>query len=254
MAHIDRDGVKIYYEVHGDGPAVLLSHGYSATSRMWEAQARALSRDHQVVVWDMRGHGQSDYPEDPELYSEAHTVEDMAAILDAVGADNAVIGGLSLGGYMSLGFHLKYPERTRALMLFDTGPGYKKDEARAKWNASAEKTARRLEELGLGALGDSAERRAQEHRSPEGLIRAARGMLTQFDARVIESLPTVDVDTLVLVGADDTPFLGATDYMAGKIPRSRKIVIEDAGHAANLDQPEKFNAAVAGFLAGLPAL
>jgi pimeloyl-ACP methyl ester carboxylesterase len=91
----------------------------------------------------MRGHGQSDYPEDQTQYSEEHTVADMAAILDAVGADDAIIGGLSLGGYMSLAFHLAHPGRTKALLIIDTGPGFKKDEPRDAWNANAERTAKK---------------------------------------------------------------------------------------------------------------
>jgi pimeloyl-ACP methyl ester carboxylesterase len=102
VAKLDRDGVAIHYEVHGQGPAILLSHGYSATCRMWDGQIAALRDRYQVVVWDMRGHGQSDYPADPSAYSEAATVADMAAILHTCGIQRAVIGGLSLGGYMSL--------------------------------------------------------------------------------------------------------------------------------------------------------
>ncbi|WP_163609139.1 alpha/beta fold hydrolase, partial [Klebsiella pneumoniae] len=90
--------------------------------------------DYKLILWDMRGHGQSDYPDDPGAYSEALTVGDMAAILDAVGARRAIIGGLSLGGYMSLAFHRAYPDRTRALLIIDTDPGFKKDDARQAWN------------------------------------------------------------------------------------------------------------------------
>jgi len=114
MPRIDRDGVGIYYEVHGEGPPLLLTHGYSSTSAMWHGQVDALAKDHKLILWDMRGHGQSDYPDDPNAYSEALTVGDMAAILDAVGAERAVIGGLSLGGYMSLAFYRAHPERARA--------------------------------------------------------------------------------------------------------------------------------------------
>src|ERR1700733_11823931 len=134
MARLDRDGVESHYEVHGRGPAVLLSHGYSATCRMWDGQIAALQDRYRVIVWDMRGHGQSDYPSDPTAYSEAATVADMAAILDAAGVPRAVIGGLSLGGYMSLAFHCMHPAMVRALMIFDTGPGFRKTEARDAWN------------------------------------------------------------------------------------------------------------------------
>ena len=253
MAYLDREGVRIYYEAHGEGPAVLLSHGYSATSGMWTDQIEALKGSYRVVVWDMRGHGQSDSPGDPEAYSEAKTVEDMAAILDACGLESAVIGGLSLGGYMSLAFHLKHPARVRALMLFDTGPGFKNAEAREQWNLRAEEWAVGFETDGLDALqqlgGD--EKRKDAHRSAEGLAGAARGMLRQFDSRIIESLPEIEVRALALVGADDGPFLGATDYMAHKIANASKVVIPDAGHAANLHQPKAFNQATLAFLDGM---
>ena len=253
MGYIDRNGVQIYYEEHGSGPAVLLSHGYSATSRMWRGQVDALSSRYQVLTWDMRGHGESDSPDDPTLYSEAATVDDMTAILDRCGVPQAVVGGLSLGGYMSLAFYLKYPGRVRALMLFDTGPGYRNPEARAGWNRMAEQRAKLLEEKGLDALRNGGDEvRVSLHHSASGLAHAARGMLAQFDSSVIEALPSIDVPTLVLVGERDEPFLVATDVMAAKIPHAVKIVIPDAGHASNINQPAAFNRAVEEFLGTLP--
>jgi pimeloyl-ACP methyl ester carboxylesterase len=249
MPKLIRDGVSLYYEVHGSGPVILLTHGYSATSQMWAGQIEALAKEHTLVTWDMRGHGQSDYPADPGAYSEAHTVADMAALLDEVGAETAIIGGLSLGGYMSLAFHLAHPERTRALLIIDTGPGYRNDEAREGWNRTSLATAERYEREGLGSLArGSVEMRTSRHRDATGLALAARGMLTQKDARVISSLPTIAVPAIVVVGAKDTPFLGASDYMAAKIPGSAKVVIPDAGHAANIDQPQAFNTAILEFL------
>ncbi len=252
MAFVTNDGVKLYYETHGSGPVLLMSHGFSATSAMWRGQVEVLSRHHTLVLWDMRGHGQSDYPSDPALYSEAATVSDMAAILDAVGAERAIIGGLSLGGYMSLAFHLRHPQRCAALLIIDTGPGFKKDEAREAWNARAHQTASRFDAEGLAPLlKGTAERSRSRHRDATGLAHAARGMLTQRDAGVINSLPDIRVPSLVLVGSEDAPFLAATDYMAAKIAGSTKVVIPGAGHAANIDQPEAFNAAVVEFLAKL---
>ena len=253
MPKLDRDGVKLHYEVHGSGPALLLTHGYSSTSAMWKAQIEALSRHHQLVLWDMRGHGQSDYPDDPAAYSEALTVADMAALLDENGAESAIVGGLSLGGYMSLAFHRAYPERVRALLIIDTGPGFKNDDARDAWNKRAHETGDRFEHEGLAVLQSlSRERSSVSHRDASGLARAARGMLAQRDARVIESLPGITVSTLVVVGADDAPFLAASDYMAAKIPGANKVVIPAAGHAVNIDQPQAFVEAVLPFLENLP--
>lgn len=251
MPYIDRDGVRISYDVAGSGPAVLLSHGYSASARMWRGQVEALKDCYKVITWDMRGHAESDSPADQSRYSEALTVEDMAAILRECGETKAVIGGLSLGGYMTLAFYATHPEMATALMLFDTGPGYRNPKAREGWNETAERRAKAFEEKGLDALGGSAEVRVSVHRSAEGLAKAARGMLAQSDSRVMDVLEKVAVPTLVLVGANDQPFLAATDYMAAKIPGAQRVVIEGAGHAANIDKPAEFNAAVRAFLEGL---
>jgi len=220
---------------------------------MWQGQIEALSENHTLVLWDMRGHGQSDYPVDPAAYSEALTVADMAALLDEVGADRAIVGGLSLGGYMSLAFHRTHPQRVRALLIIDTGPGFKKDDARDAWNRRAHDTGDRFEREGLAVLQSlSRERSSVSHRDASGLALAARGMLAQRDARVIESLPDIKVPSLVVVGADDTPFLAASDYMAAKISGAKKVVVPAAGHAVNIDQPQAFIDAVLPFLAGLP--
>lgn len=251
MPTLNRDGVEIYYEVYGSGPALLLTHGYSSTSAMWQAQIDDLSKDHKLILWDMRGHGHSSYPENPSAYSEALTVADMAALIDKVcgSGSSAIVGGLSLGGYMSLAFYRVHPDRVRALLIIDTGPGFKKDEARDAWNKHAHETGDRFEREGLGVLQSmSPERSSVSHRNANGLALAAHGMLTQRNAQVIDSLPNVKVPALVVVGADDKPFLAASDYMAKKIPNARKVVIPSAGHAVNMDQPQAFIDAVVPFL------
>ncbi len=248
MPYLDRDGVRIYYEDQGAGPAILLTHGYTATLRMWDRQIDAFAGRYRMICWDMRGHGESDSPGDTSAYSHAATVADMAAILDTCGVAQAVVGGLSLGGFLSLAFHLAHPDRVRGLMLFDTGPGYKKEDGRAQWDRLAESYAVRFETKGLAALGSGSEVRMAKHRSAQGLAYAARGILAQRDAAVIESLPHIDVPTLLLAGANDKPFLAGMDYMAAKIPNATKVLIADAGHAPNIEQPAAFNGVVASFL------
>jgi len=253
MQTLERNGVRIAYADHGRGPAMLLTHGYGATSRMWQPQIDALADRCRLIVWDIRGHGQSDSPHDDAAYSEAASVGDMAAILDACGVERAIIGGLSLGGYLSLAFHVAHPQRVRALALFDTGPGYRSDDGRKRWNVLAESYARAFEERGLDALGAGAEVRQAQHRSAAGLARAARGILAQRDARVIDSLPAIRVPTLVLWGERDEAFVKPGEYMAAKIPGARRVVIPEAGHAANLDRPDEFDAALWSFVAGVGA-
>src|SRR5258705_5074919 len=177
MPKINRDGAEIYYEAQGRGPPLLLTHGYSSTSEMWQGQIAALSKHYKLVLWDMRGHGRSDYPDDPSAYSEASTVADMAALLDEVGADSAIVGGLSLGGYMSLAFYRAHPERVSALLIIDTGPGFKKDDAREAWNKRAHDTRDRFEREGLGGLKSAnGERSTANHRDAAGPAPAAGRM------------------------------------------------------------------------------
>jgi pimeloyl-ACP methyl ester carboxylesterase len=249
------NGIEIDYEDSGRGRPILLSHGYSATRRMWSGQHRALGDRYRVISWDMRGHGQTDSPDDPAQYSHALTVADMKALLEHLGIQRAVIGGLSLGGTMSLEFYVAHPEMVEALVICDSGPGYRNADAREKWNERARKRAEGFETRGLDELSTRS-REAQEarpfHRSAQGLAHAARGMLAQKDSRVMDVLPSIAVPTLVIVGDKDEPFVAPCEYMAKKIPGAHLEVIRDAGHSSNLDQPEAFNHVLRDFLDALP--
>ena len=250
------NGIEIEYQDGGRGPAVLLSHGYSATGRMWDGQRAALADGFRVISWDMRGHGQTDSPADAAQYSAALTVADMHALLRHCGVERAVVGGLSLGGYVSLALYLAHPEMVRALVICDSGPGYRNPDARAAWNTRAHERAAELEARGLEVLaGRSREMREAmgHHRSAQGLAHAARGMLAQQDSTVIDGLTAIRVPTLVIVGDQDQPFLAPCEYMAKKIPGARLEIIAGAGHSANLDQPSAFNRVLRDFLDGLPA-
>jgi len=181
MSRARLNGIEIDYEVSGNGPPVLLSHGYSATRRMWDGQHRAFT-DYKIISWTMRGHGQTESPGDASKYSADLTVADMKALLQHLGVERAVVGGLSLGGYASLDFYDAHPEMVRALVICDSGPGYRNAEARTAWNQRARERAAELESRGLDALsGRSREMREAmgEHRSAQGLAHAARGMLAQ---------------------------------------------------------------------------
>ncbi|HYM16079.1 MAG TPA: alpha/beta hydrolase [Dehalococcoidia bacterium] len=251
MPLVELNGIHVNYEEHGahDGTAVLLTHAFAATLQMWQPQFDALP-DYRLIAWDMRGHGGTDSPPAQEDYTEKLTVEDMAALLHHLGVQQAVVGGLSLGGYISLEFQLAHPEMVRALVLCNTGPGFRKDDARAGWNDFSINYAKRFEERGLDGLGRGIEidRTRQYQRSARGLAFAARGILTQRDANVMEHLEQIAVPTLLVLGADDERYKAGGDYMAAKIPNARKVVIEGAAHAVNLYQPEQFNAALLQFL------
>jgi pimeloyl-ACP methyl ester carboxylesterase len=247
--HISYDVIKAAQP--GPAPALLLSHGFGATSAMFAPNVPALATHRDVITWDLRGHGASESPADPSCYSGARALADMQALLDSLAVSRAVLGGHSLGGYLSLSFALAHPDRVAGLVLIGTGPGFRKDDAREAWNRRAHTTAERLAEQGVAALGSSSELHGDAHTDVHGLILAARGTLTQHDAHVIDGLPGIRVPALVLVGENDKNFLAAADYMAAKIPAARKVVIADAGHAPNVDQPEAVNAEITAFLDSL---
>ena len=255
MATAPLNGIEIDYHDTGRGRAVLMSHGYSATRRMWDGQHAAVGDRYRLVSWSMRGHGQTASPDDPARYSHELTVADMKALLDHLGIRRAVIGGLSLGGTMSLEFYVAHPEMVEALILCDTGPGYRNADARAQWNERAFARAAAFEAKGFEAMSKSPEAQAAipHHRSVQGLAHAARGMLAQKDSRVIDALGAVRVPTLVIVGDQDQPFIAPCEYMAKKIPGARLEVIAGAGHSSNLDQPEAFNRVFLQFLDALPS-
>ena len=231
MPTINRNGINIYFETYGNGPAIFLTHGFSDNLGIWKDQVETLSKKNTLILWDLRGHGKTDSPDDIIHYSEEETLLDMLKILDHLNFNKAIVGGFSLGGYMSLAFYRQFPDRVSSLLIIDTGPGFKNDEAREGWNKYAINSAEKYENRNLRGIGN-----------------AARGMLTQKDDRIIKSLPGILVPTLIIVGENDKPFLSAADYMSNKIKNSKKNIIPDAGHAVNIEQPELFNSAVLEFL------
>lgn len=249
-AYAHRDGVRIAYSVQGSGPGLLLTHGFGSSSHMWEHNVDALAEAHTVVSWDMRGHGVSDYPTRQDLYEPSHVVEDMRFIMAECGFERFTPIGMSVGGYLSLLFTITHPEAVEKLVLVDTGPGFKDPQARARWNTFAEDDrAVKFETIGLDALDEErSEFRRSVHRDATGLARASRGYLTQYDGRVIESLRTIEVPTLVVVGVDDHLFLKSCHYIAAKMPNAQIREIPDAGHASNIDNADVFNAEVTAFL------
>lgn len=252
MPYLDHDDARLYFEDSGgDGMPVLLTHGFGASTGSWAGQVAAFKDRYRIIAWDMRGHGATECPEDLAHFSQAKIEADMAALLDHLGIEKAVIGGHSLGGFMSMAFNVRHPERVKALYLQGCGPGYRRDEARATWNLRAEARAKSLEDGGLAALGGGAEVRASIQNTATGLALAARGILSQVDARVIDSLPGISVPVLILIGDGDSDYLDGSHYMASRIPGAENVLVADAGHGVNVDQPDAVNKALGAFLDGL---
>ncbi len=235
MAKARINGIEIDYQDTGRGRPILLTHGHLSGRTAWDGQHRALADRYRVISWDIRGHGQTETPDDPAQYSLELTVADIRALLGHLGVGRGVIGGLSLGGYVSLAFYLAHPEMVEALVICDSGPGYRNAQARQQWNERAFARAAELEAQG---------RRAAAH--------ATRGILAQQGSTVIDGLASIAVPTLVIVGDQDTPFLAPCEYIAKKVPGARLQTIAGAGHSSNLDRPEAFNRILLEFLDSLP--
>jgi pimeloyl-ACP methyl ester carboxylesterase len=237
------------FAIHGQPSAqtpILLTHGFGASQAMWTPNLDALGVDREILTWDLPGHGASG--SSGELSHEL-CIAQMLELLDRLGAPRAVVGGMSLGGYLSLLLCARHPARVAALLLVDSGPGFRDDGAREQWNAWVGGLADDLVAHGLAALRAGPESIAARHADgAPGLAAAARGILTQRDGEAFESLGAIAVPTLVVVGAQDDRFLAAADAMTKRISGARKVTIENAGHAANMDQPAEFNRAVREFL------
>jgi pimeloyl-ACP methyl ester carboxylesterase len=221
------------------------------------------------VLWDYRGHGESEAPEDDDAYSLERVLDDMGRVLEwAAPGRRAVLGGLSFGGLASLHFAITHPERVRALLLFDSGPGFKQREPQASWEAQVGRIADRLEKIGFEGYVDGraaatavgrrsdlaaaqAAGRAIQAQDPRGVARFGRRIVGPAPG-VIDELASIVVPTLVLVGEQDTAYARAGEVMAAKLPNATHVVIPDAGHVVNIEQAEAFNRAVVEFLEALP--
>jgi 3-oxoadipate enol-lactonase len=254
------DGASIEYDVRGDGPAVLLLHAFPLSLFMWDAQVEALAATHRVVRVDARGFGGS-APGDSPLTME-RIADDGAALLDHLGIEKAVVGGCSMGGYAAFAFVRRHPQRLAGLVLQDTRAGADTSEAKANRAALASKVlaegASAAAEAFLPKLvGETTHRERPAlvaslrerilGTSPHGIANALHGLAARADSR--ETLPTIAVRTLVIVGAEDalTP-PGEAAIMAAAIPKARLDVIPRAGHLANLEDPGAMNSALRAFL------
>ncbi len=267
------DGIKLYTEVHepdsGSSASVLFSCGLCTTHENWRAQVAPLTAaGFRVMLWDYRGHGKSDAPGDPAAYSMERVVEDLGRVLDALEPDRpAVLAGLSFGGLASLHYAVANPERVQALVLAGSGPGFKKREAQQRWEAMVERTAGFIETKGLVAFVASraavtaiglrpelpaarAAGRAIAAQDPTGLACFARRVAAPAPP-VIDELASIACPCLVLVGEKDEAYLRAAEVMTARLPAAQRVTLADAGHIANIEQAEAFNAAVICFLQGI---
>src|SRR5688572_9307460 len=256
MSLIRIDDIQMAYTDTGVGHPIVLIHGYPFNRSLWNEQVSALSPSYRIVVPDLRGFGESDSSPGPATMNRM--AQDVAQLLDHLEISRAVIGGLSMGGYVALAFYKLFPSRVRALVLADTRAQADTEEAKKTRTQQAEKA---LAE-GMAGIADAMlpklltpetvskrpeiVKRVRDmmlKTKPEGAAAALLGMAERDDQT--ELLSKITAKTLILVGAEDalTP---ATDSekMRNAIAGSRLVVLENAGHVSNLERTGEFNEAL----------
>jgi pimeloyl-ACP methyl ester carboxylesterase len=258
-------GIELAYDVSGAGSPIVLLHGFPFNRTLWREQVDALRSRYRVITIDLRGHGETTATREPATMEEM--AADVAALLDELHITRAVVGGLSMGGYVALAFYRLFPARVGALVLADTRAQADTDEARL----AREETAGRALGEGMHIIADAmlpkllapsthAERpeivaRVREmilNTDPLGAAAALRGMAVRRDHT--EFLREIDSPTLIVVGSLDpiTPVADA-ELMHREIRGSRLEVIRGASHVSNVERPAEFNHALENFLRELEA-
>lgn len=263
MPTANLNGTELHWRDSGSGTStVLLLHAFPLHSGMWARQIAALEKRHRVLAVDYRGLGKSGSP--PEASTLDLLAEDVRALLGHLRIERAAVAGLSMGGYLSFELYRQAPALFRGLALCDTKASADTDEGKA----GREKFAQTTLEKGLSWVADEMVpkllkadpdpaavkevRRLIQDGTPAGVAAAQRGM-----ARRIDSTPTlarITCPTLVIVGAGDTLTPPAeSEKMAAAVKGARLVKVPGAGHLANIENPDAFNAALTAFVDGLPA-
>lgn len=254
MPTFETNGVTLYYEDVGQGPPLVLLHGFPLSCEMWQPQRAALQSDFRVITPDLRGMGRSTVP--ATSYSMDGYAADVAALLTHLKLDRVLIGGMSMGGYVVFAFLRRYRQHVRGLILIDTQAAADDDETRAKRSALIDKV--RVE--GAEAIADTSKMFSQHTHTtqPElvermalimratavdGIVGALTAMIERPDATPV--LQDTEVPALVVVGQEDplTP-PDEAQAMQAALPDAELLVLDGAAHAANLEQPEVVNHAI----------
>lgn len=256
------NGITVSYDDIGSGPPILFLHAFPLDRSMWAPQLGALVRQGRCIAADHRGFGGST-PAPP--YSMDQYADDAAALLDALAAGPAVVVGLSMGGYVAFALWRRHRAQVRALVLADTRAGVDSDEGREKRrrmiDVARSRGAATVAEMQVTSMVGATTRdrrpeiveaiRSMMAAAPvDGIIGAQEAMLARADST--STLSTIDVPTLVLVGAEDT-LTPPTEAQAmhETIRGSRLEILDQSGHICNLEQPAAFSHLVGEFVEGV---
>ena len=257
MPHVTIDGLQHYYREAGTGPTAVFIHGYPLDHRVWLDQLAAIAGMRHGIAPDLRGHGRTESSGDAILTMES-LADDVAALLGGVGADQADVVGLSMGGYVALALWESHPHLVRTLTLVDTRAGADSPEARSGRDATALKVVERgttalADELLPALLGPNAPAPARarlrsmvEAIPYETAIAVLAGMRDRKDRTSL--LETISVPVLVVTGADDRLIPPEqARLLAGAIPGARLEIVSGAGHLPPVEAPEAVSRLLAGF-------
>ena len=256
------NSTHLYYEQAGSGLPLVLIHGFTLNTQMWDDQFTVFARHYRVIRYDMRGSGQSAMPTE-QPFTE---VDDLLALLDALGVSRAIVLGLSRGGSVAIDFALAYPERTCALVLVDPAlGGWHWSEAFSQFMRELELTARTQSVdmarerwlihplfLPVRERPEQAQRLARIVASYSGWAWLHASSERDTDLPTPRPLERISVPTLLIMGERDIDeFQAISDYIAHTIPHLTKLVLPGVGHMSNMEAPETFNEAVLDFLENL---
>jgi pimeloyl-ACP methyl ester carboxylesterase len=262
MAIAAVNGAEIAYDdTGGDGPAVILAHGFLMDRSMFAPQVEALRATHRVITWDERGFGDTRYDDQPFTYWDS--AHDCLALLDHLGIERAVVGGMSQGGFISLRVGLLAPERVRGLILLDTQAGTEEPEAIPlyqgmidAWVADgpSDDLAATVAGLILGEPALSAAWIATWRSRPkESLAQPGTTLLARES--IWDRLGEIVAPALVVHGTADAAIpVGHAERLVAGLPNAHPLVLVEGGtHSANLTHPAEVNTAIRDFLDTLPA-
>lgn len=263
MPFVNHNGVKLFYETHGKGRALLLNHGFMGATDVWDAYVGPLSRHFQVIRWDMRGHGQSDYPEADDLYSERMFLADMRAVMTAADTRSAVLVGQGMGANLSLAFAIAYPRCVEGLVL-DEPEVPPTDGTKGRLEFMGPSLAdfylgRGGYEPGLGfRLGrgpDIDPVMTRRHRHPWGISRTALKVMGAPDSLLKTRLKDITAPVIFTHGDGvDTHRDQVMALLREALPQAQKMAWPEKDSTASKEYAAIFTSAVIDFVASCPKI
>lgn len=258
MPRIRVRDIWLHYEEAGAGEPLLFIHGLGSSSRDWEMQVPFFAGEYRVVVFDLRGHGESDKPRGP--YTMRQLAQDTAGLVEALGIAPAHVVGISLGGMIALQLAVDRPDLVKSLVIVNSGPEFVARTFKERLAVLQRFLVVRL--VGMRKMGEILAARLFPKPEQESLRAmlverwAANDPRAYRDAMraivgwsVADRLGDIHIPTLVVAADEDYTPVSAKEAYVAKMPRAELAVIRDARHAVPVERPDEFNAVVAAFLA-----